>query len=122
MDCVETASHVSCGRPERGDGCCCLVVSSGGRHQRRVRAHVPSAAAATSRSDRTWLDHRLRGQSRRCTEAGYLLPAVSAAASLSGRLAHSQGGSVPRQGERSWNSHSASSYSQSWALVSLSTG
>jgi len=34
-------------------------------------------------------------QSRRRTEAGYFLPAVSAAASLSGRLAHSQAGSVP---------------------------
>ncbi len=55
MDCVETASHVSCGRPERGDGCCCLVSPSGRRRQRRVRAHVPSAAAATSRSDRTRL-------------------------------------------------------------------
>src|ERR1700688_879623 len=58
---------------ERGDDCCCLNSPSGRRCQRRVRAHVPSAAAATSRSDRTWIDHRLRGPSRLKPDIFFLL-------------------------------------------------
>jgi len=62
---------------ERGDDAVCSISPSGRRRQRRVRAHVPSAVAATSRS-RSLLARSIASvaKSRRCTEAGYLLPAV----------------------------------------------
>ena len=118
---ARSPANIKQSRAERGYDYCCLALFVGCRDQQRDRAHVSRGFAATARSDRTGRSDCLGGQSRRQVEAGHFLSAVPAAIALSGRLAHSEGGSVPRQGTI-WNWRSASSCSRSSVSDISSTG
>jgi len=87
-----------CGRG-RGDRYCCFDSAPGSGVQRRSCPHVADISSSTARSDRHRCAHRRGGQCRRRIKTGYFLSAVSAAAAVSGWLAHSKGRAVSRQGD-----------------------